>query len=93
MKKSVLILTVMLLFSVIFTASDSTIPDWYKVENWEIEVCSKWGGTADAQTHGGSAEGKGYMFQTTVTLQGQKYMVEEDGENKTIYEAAWYFRP
>lgn len=94
MNKTAIILLFILLFSISITYSDSTIPEWYKVENWEIEVCSKWGGTADAQLGGGgTAEGSSYMFSTTVTLQGQRSTVTEDGENTTVYEVAWYFRP
>ena len=72
-----------------FAANGSTVPGWYRVEPWEIEVCSKWGGTAEAQTYGGTAEGESYMFLTTVTLQAQRLELE----GSSVYEVSWYFRP
>ncbi len=93
MRKTAFIILLALLLSISIALSQVTIPGWYKLEDWEIDVCSKWGGTADAQLGGGTAEGSSYMYSTTVTLQGQKSNVTVDGENRTVIEAAWYFRP
>jgi len=88
MRKILIILGMMMMVPVTF--SDPTIDDWYDVEDWEIEVCSKYGGTAEAQTGvTAKAQGDAYMYQTTVTLQGQK---SKSGDSY-IYETAWYFRP
>ena len=89
MMRHLIPMAIMSMLLVTLGASDSTIPEWYSVEEWEIEVCSKWGGTAEAQQHGGKAEGSSFMFDTTITLQAAKVL---DG-NDTIYEVAWYFRP
>jgi hypothetical protein len=91
-KKLVVLAIILLMVPVIVSKDDNTIP-WYVVEPWEVEVCSKWGGTATAQQNAGTASGSSYMFLTTITLQGKRTLVRDEGQNKTIYEAAWYFRP
>ena len=100
MRKTIILLLAVLLFVPSFISPktadfDPVVDNWYKVEDWEIEVCSKWGGTAEAQTYSSTATGSAYMFSTTVTLQGEKSISgeEENSTNTTLYEAAWYFRP
>lgn len=87
----------MLLLIVPMTFSDNvaigvgTIDGWYIVEDWEVDVCSNWGGTAEANGFSAVAERDSYMYRTTVTLQAQKSPVQDSDEN--IIEVAWYFRP
>ena len=47
-----LLLAILLLSSVVYAKSkqfDPRMDEWYKVEDWELQVCSKWGGTEAAQ--------------------------------------------
>jgi hypothetical protein len=84
---------VLLIAMPVIILGDNTLP-WYEVQDWEIEVCSKWGGTASVQQTGANAEGQSYLYATTITLQAQKtVMMSENESNSTIYEVAWYFRP
>lgn len=92
MKCIIYVVLCLLLLPMITSKDDNTLP-WYSVEDWEIEVCSKWGGTATSQQNAGTASGSSYMFMTTITLQGQKTLVTTATGNTTLYEAAWYFRP
>jgi len=73
---------------------DVIIEHWYPIEDWEIEVCSKWGGTAEASSNaagGAVATGSTNLALTTLTLQGQKTYIADD--ETYIYEAAWYLMP
>lgn len=64
---------------------DPRIDVWYQVEDWELEVCRKWGGTTDSYN---IVSGPTYLSQTTVTLQGEKS--EKMPDDTTLYEVAWY---
>lgn len=60
---------------------------WYQVEDWEAEVCSKWGGT---QFSGQEAvtEGRKLSFaKMTATAQAKRFRAPE---NFYVYEVGWY---
>lgn len=61
------------------------IDNWYDVEDWELEVCRKWGGTPSAYN---VDNGPTYLSQTTITLQGEKS--EKLPDETTMYEVAYY---
>ena len=63
---------------------DPRIQEWYTVEDWELEVCRKWGGTAQAYN---VVNGPTYLSQTTVTLQGEKTV---NPDETILYEVAYY---
>jgi len=75
---------------------DHRIDNWYDVEDWEIAVCSKWGGAGEPQSYSGmgfTATGIASGLET-VTLQGQKTVYNIEGQNSSvIYEASWYYQP
>jgi len=94
MKKLIFILMVAFLMLPIGNGQSVVIDDWYPIYDWEVDVCSNYGGTALAQkSQGGTATGSSYMFLTTVTLQGEKTVQEDEDGTINIYEYAWYFRP
>jgi len=73
---------------------DPTIEDWYKVEEWEVEYCKKWGGeeTGAEVNSGATSETTFSLSQTTITLQGES--IEYDIENQSnLYYASWYIEP
>ena len=53
MKPKFILLIITLVFAAIVNAGSSDfnprVDDWDAVQDWEIEVCSKWGGTDEAQ--------------------------------------------
>jgi len=72
-------------------ASPQIISDWYSVSQWEIEICSKFGGivqdTASSQTGVISSPS---LASTTFTLQASK---TKQLDGKLIYSFAWYVQP
>jgi hypothetical protein len=75
---------------------------WYKVADWEVEVCRKWGGLYDEES---AASGQtlaknmsAYTSMTlTATIQGGILEVSP-GEgtfpnNTQVYEISWYVQP
>lgn len=89
-------LTALLLFIIVSTKESSSfnprVDAWYSVEPWELEVCSKWGGTQEAQS-GATSSKVVYLSQTTLSLQGRKQIYTIEGFNKTLYTASWYLEP
>ena len=60
---------------------------WYQVEDWEVDVCSKWGGTEFAG-QAATTSGRKVPFATmSATVQGKKFKTLE---GNFVYEAAWY---
>ncbi|MDO8741008.1 MAG: hypothetical protein Q7J54_05555 [Candidatus Woesearchaeota archaeon] len=90
MKKTISITLAIMFLLAIMPATFSTyeISDWYAVEDWELEVCSKWGGTDEAQR--GSATSDIYLSQLTVALQAEKTAFPD---NTTLYEVSYYIQP
>jgi hypothetical protein len=68
---------------------DPRVDGWYEVSDWELDVCSKWGGTGRAQSSHISQEGETRLSQLEVTLQA--FRAEYEGS--TLYEVAWYIKP
>jgi len=66
--------------------------DWYPVDDWELEVCSKWGGTLEAQSEATSSNPI-YLSQTTLSLQGRKQVYIVPGVNRNLYKISWYLEP
>ncbi|MEM4263596.1 MAG: hypothetical protein QW666_01720 [Candidatus Woesearchaeota archaeon] len=63
-------------------------PAWHEVEEWEKEVCSKWGGTGTAGSQGAITSGRKLSWASmTATVQGKKTRTKE---KEYIYEVAWY---
>lgn len=60
---------------------------WYEVQQWEKDVCSKWGGTGTAGQEAVTTGRKLSWASMSATVQGKKFKTPE----KTyIYEVAWY---
>ncbi|MBU1005166.1 MAG: hypothetical protein KJ561_05025 [Nanoarchaeota archaeon] len=90
--KKVLTISVLFLMSAaIVIAAGVKLDDWYEVEDWELEVCSKWGGTEEAQS-GASSSSPIYLSQITLTLQGKKEAYSVPNAT-TLYKASWYLEP
>lgn len=62
-------------------------PAWHEVEEWEKEVCSKWGGTSFAGQEAVTSGRKFSWAAMTATVQGKKTRTKEKAY---IYEVAWY---
>lgn len=94
-RKLLKLVLILLLITIISKQSSSFNPKidaWYPVENWELELCSKWGGTKEAQS-GATSSSPIYLSQTTISLQGKKQEYYIDGFNKTLYTVSWYLEP
>ena len=78
-KKVVVVLAFAVLFLLVVLSNNITAPTpttpWYQVEDWEKEVCSKWGGT---QFSGQAAVTSGRKFSfaalTTSVIKPQSAM-------------------
>jgi len=68
------------------------IDSWYSVEQWEVDLCSKWGGTYEAQSEATSSTGIS-LSQTTLSLQGRKQDYNIKGVNESLYTLSWYLEP
>jgi hypothetical protein len=66
--------------------------DWYAVEPWEVDVCSKWGGiTAPEESASGQKNILNQLSQDFVmTLQAQKTVTPD---KKFVYEVGYYLQP
>ncbi|MBN2457607.1 hypothetical protein JXB31_00575 [Candidatus Woesearchaeota archaeon] len=74
---------------------DHRVDNWYDVSDWEVEVCSRWGGGNQPQSYSGpglTATSIAGNFET-VTVQGQKTVTDFRGEKTYLYEASWYYQP
>jgi len=67
---------------------DPTKDDWYKVEDWELDVCRMWGGPENI-IEGMSTYGN-FISQLTATLQSEK---EEITDNITVYKYSFFVMP
>ncbi|MBD3259977.1 hypothetical protein GF371_05115 [Candidatus Woesearchaeota archaeon] len=81
-----------------YCSNENAVPvtsemDWYPVEDWELEVCSTWGGSGveEGYAHGSYASTGSSLQSTTVTIQAQKTMYPDSSAQ--IYEIAWYVEP
>ncbi len=87
------IMMLIMITSVLVIAFNPMIDNWYDVEDWEVEVCSKWGGLADVQKHAGTITGDTALHKLAATIQGEKIRIGAGDEEKTVYEIAWYIQP
>lgn len=87
-----LLLAILILSSVVYAKSkqfDPRMDAWYKVEQWELDVCSKWGGTEAAQA-GAELSQPIYLSVLTLTLQGEKV---DQPDNTSLFKVTWYIEP
>ncbi|MBW3013849.1 hypothetical protein KY335_01240 [Candidatus Woesearchaeota archaeon] len=84
-------LILIIIFSLIIPiAFSAPIANWYAVQDWELDVCNKWGGTVTDGTVSGRFRAQTDIIQsTTVTLQAHKIV----GPQNATYEIAWYVEP
>ncbi|MFC1774692.1 hypothetical protein ACFLZN_00135 [Nanoarchaeota archaeon] len=92
-KLKITLIIVIVLFFVSLTTSQFVTEkpeEWYFVEDWEVEVCSKWGGRqAPAQITDTEIGLTGYG-PFTYTMIGKKTKVI--GSNETLYTYAYYLQ-
>jgi len=62
-------------------------PPWYEVDDWETDVCSKWGGTSFAGQAAVTTGRKLSWADMTATVQAKKF---KSKEKYFIYEVGWY---
>ena len=87
-----LVLAFLLLSGIVYAKSKQFNPkmdDWYKVEQWELDVCSKWGGTEAAQA-GAELSQPIYLSVLTLTLQAEKV---DQPDNTSLFKVTWYIEP
>lgn len=58
--------------------------DWYDIEDWETDVCSKWGGRQQAENSATSQPTEAYG-DITITMQAKKTKTDTD----TLYEVTY----
>ncbi len=68
---------------------DPRVEEWYKVEQWELDICSKWGGT-ETTLAGAELSTPVYLSVLTLTLQAEKI---EQPDNTSLYKVTWYIEP
>jgi len=89
MKKIILIMSL-----IIINIASAAVPtiDWYDVEDWELQVCDKWGGVEELND--GTTSAKIYLSQMVITLQAEKVVFQLDETDYTTqYKIGWYFAP
>ena len=90
-KKSVVLLVFVSFILLFLLANNISAPTpttpWYEVEDWEKEVCSKWGGTRFAGQEAVTTGRKFSWAAMTATVQGKKLKTPE---NYYLYEVGWY---
>jgi len=93
-KIPLLILTVLFLILTIkgVRSFNPSIDAWYAVEDWELEVCSKWGGTQEVAS-GATSSSSVFLSRTTLSLQGEKQTYDITGVNQSLYAISWYLEP
>jgi len=87
-----LIALLLLILIPAISSFDPKIDPWYAVEDWEYELCSKWGGTQEAES-GATSSDPIYLSQTTLSLQGKKQTYDIDGVSKILYTVSWSLEP
>lgn len=95
MLKNILIIGFLFAALLLLTAAtgfDHREDDWYKVEDWEVEVCSKWGGTGQAQTYTGGVMSTEFHKQAA-TVQAHLKEHYAGDKNLYVYEVSWYLQP
>lgn len=92
LRRLVLLIVLFGLATSVSGSFDPRVDDWYEVEDWEVEICSKWGGTGQAERHTGAVM-QTPLHEMAATVQGEFTEHEaEEGETR-IYEFSWYLQP
>ena len=73
-------------------SADFRIPGWYAVQDWELQVCSKWGGSETGQKATAKSDPV-FLSQTTLTLAAERFSYPPDLKPESIYKVSWYFEP
>lgn len=92
LKKTITGIIFLLLVFTIVTGFDYRQDNWYSVEDWEVEVCSKWGGREKTQTHTGGVMSTEF-HKEAATIQGKVKEQYAGDKNIYIYEISWYLQP
>jgi hypothetical protein len=73
--------------------TSSVVDEWYGVDDWELDVCQKWGGggVEEGYAHGSFATTGSGLQSTTLTVQAQKTVYPD--QTSSLYEIAWYVEP
>ncbi len=90
MKKTALALIIVMLLPL--ATADFRIPGWYAVEDWELQVCSRWGGSETGQKATSKSDPV-FLSQTTLTLAAERFPYPPDLKPESIYKVSWYFEP
>jgi len=81
---------------IISTVVALELPTWYAVSQWEIEVCSKWGGSELAKA-GAVTASPIALSQITLTLQAEGYIFSDknipNSSVENLYTLSWYIEP
>lgn len=74
---------------------DPKVDSWYDVQEWEVEVCSQWGGIGEVQKSSATPFGsETYLYSMAITLQAEKKRHYVGDANFTyIYDVGWYIQP
>ncbi|MGM5482954.1 MAG: hypothetical protein ACQESF_05810 [Nanobdellota archaeon] len=94
LKKAILVLLAIIVFILFAGASgfDHTEDAWHDVEDWEVEICSKWGGREKAQSHTGGMMSTQFQDQAA-TVQALVKELYAGDKNLYVYEVSWYLQP
>jgi hypothetical protein len=89
--KNKLIVWIVALLSIIFVVSafNPRVDDWYDVSDWEVEVCSKFGGYLEAGISSFLSAAKP-VDQLSYTLQAKS---KSNPDGQSLYEVSYYIQP
>jgi len=87
-KKTILLIILILLAGVVYAGIRTPKTPWYEVEEWEIEVCSKWAGHSIPEN---AETTTGYYAYGTSSLTIQAF--KTNFGNQTLYEIYYYIEP
>lgn len=87
-KKTILLIIFILLIGIAYAGVRTPTTPWYDVQEWEIEVCSKWAGQSSPE----NAETEtGYFSYGTTSMTIQAYKTNLG--DKYFYEVYYYIEP
>jgi hypothetical protein len=82
------ILGIILLAGIVYAGIRTPTTNWHEVEEWEIEVCSKWAGHSSPEN---SETESGYFAYGTTSMTLQAF--KTNFGNQTLYEVYYYIEP
>jgi len=85
MKKIIIMLLLVLLIPVVGAGSE--LP-WYDIEDWEVKVCSRWGGRGRV-INAIEQNAPIYQSQLTLTVQGRRTELVDE----YLYQVGYYINP